>query len=428
MRLLLILLSFAAAAAAQPPVSTKVLRESRERPDMLDPSSPPGLRVVQITTHASQSSWNVYTEAPVFTPDSRRFVFVREGNYWLCDIADNFSLRQLTDEQGATAPSVTPDGKWMYYIIESGQGVSLKRLSLKSFTRQTLLSFDVVPGTKYRPSRIYPLSTISSDGQRLATSCFLGDGKTPNSPWGILVFDLKKPSVSLIPLGADYNNIHPQYCRSRDPKLSRDILVQHNHGSEVDPTGKTIRLVGGLGADIHVVRDDGHEWRDIPIGRDGTEYVQGHQQWRGRSGSVLSAMSIPRGKKRILEGFPIPTDNQTSHRGAQIPGGRSVDLTRNIPDPDYVHFSSDDSGMRLVSDTLRIDPVTKKKTVLIVIGTLAGDPPELKMLRLLETGTSFNGQPAHPHPFFSPDTTRAFFNSDATGRPQVYLVTGYRFP
>ena len=139
-------------------------------------------------------------------------------------------------------------------------------------------------------------------------------------------------------------------------------------------------------------------------------------------------MAIPGGKKRILEGFPISTDNQTSHRGAQIPGGRSVDLTRNIADPDYVHFSSDDSGMHVVSDTYRVDPATKKKTVLIVIGTLVGDPPELTMIRLLETGTSFNGQPAHPHLFFSPDTTKAFFNSDAIGRPQVYMVTGYRFP
>ena len=399
-----------------------VLDESRERADLLDSKSPPGLRVVQITSDPTRSSWNVYTEAPVFTPDSRRFVFVREGSYWLCDIRDHFRLRQLTDERGATAPAVTSDGKWMYYIVQ--RPLELKRISLSSYTRETVLTIqDTIPGTNYRPSRIYSLSSVSSDGQKLITSCFLGDGKTPNAPWGLLVFDLEKRSVSLIPLGPDFNNAHPQYSRSKDPRFSRDILVQHNHGSVVDPTGKTLKLVGGAGADLHVMRDDGSNWRDIPIGRDGLEYVQGHQQWRGRMTSVLSAMSIPKGKKRILEGFPIPTNDQTAHQGAKIPGGKYVDVTRNLAQADFVHFSVDNSGMRIVSDTY------KDKVATLVIGSLTrGDNPQLKTQYLLNTQTSFAGQPAHCHPFFSPDGRMVFFNSDVGGRPQVYMVTGYKFP
>ena len=135
MRLLSILLVAVFAFCAEPPAGQNVLHESRERPDLLDSSSPAGLRIVQITTNPDQSSWNVYTEAPVFTPDSRRFLFVREGNYWLCDLRDNFGLRQLTNERGATAPSVTPDGRWMYYIVEAERPLRLKRLSLQSFTR-----------------------------------------------------------------------------------------------------------------------------------------------------------------------------------------------------------------------------------------------------------------------------------------------------
>ncbi|MCL4402886.1 MAG: hypothetical protein M1436_09530 [Acidobacteria bacterium] len=336
------------------------LYESRERPDMAGPSSPRGLRVVQVTAGGQRGSWNVYTEAPVFTPDSSRFVFVRDGAYWLCDVKNRFALRPLIEEKGATAPSVSPDGKWVYYII-TAPGLKLKRISLKSFRAETLLSIeDKVPGTAYRPSRIYGLSSISSDGRKLCTSAFLGDGKTPKAPFGLLVFDLAKRTASVIVLGADYNNAHPQYCRSKDPRFRRDILVQHNHGSVVDESGRTLTLVGGAGADLHVVRDDGRNWRDIPIGRDGTERVQGHQQWRGRMNSVLSAMSA-RGRNRILEGFPISTGERTSHTGAAIPGGRHVDITRGIERAEFVHFSPDDSGMHIVSDTRGADPKTKQR-------------------------------------------------------------------
>jgi hypothetical protein len=65
-----------------------------------------------------------------------------------------------------------------------------------------------------------------------------------------------------------------------------------------------------------------------------------------------------------------------------------------------------------------------------VIGTLSrGANPELKLDYLLDTHSSFgSAQSTHPHPFFSPDGRMAFFNSDESGHPQVYMVTGYRFP
>jgi hypothetical protein len=121
------------------------------------------------------------------------------------------------------------------------------------------------------------------------------------------------------------------------------------------------------------MRDDGTNWRDIPIGRDGREYVQGHQQWRGGMTSVfVERHEIPRGKKRILEGFPIATSEATSHTGSRIAGGRSCDVTRDIDNPEFWHFSVDDSGMKVVSDTNAVHPVTKKKRITLVIGSLTG--------------------------------------------------------
>ena len=262
----------------EPPASIEIIYESKERPDLIIENSQEGLRVVQMATNPYIGSYHIYTEAQVFTPDSKRFVFNRGGNIWLCDIKDNFGLRQLTKEEGSKGPSVSPDGKWMYYIIDRtnySEGIlKLKRVSLVNFSRETLLILDgPIPGTNFKPTRIYGLTSISSDGKRLCTSAFLGDGKTKQAPWGLLVFDLENPSVKLVenPLfdGKYFNNLHPQYCRSTDPILSHDILIQHNHNSEVDETGKTIKLVGReKGADIHVIRDDGKNWRDIPIGRE----------------------------------------------------------------------------------------------------------------------------------------------------------------
>jgi hypothetical protein len=427
--------------------SATVQHESRERPDMLDAKSPAGLRVVQITTDARQPSWHVYTEAAVFTPDSRRFVFVRQTQpgpvsyggrgrqYWLCDIPDNFGLRPLTDEPGMIrGTAMSTDGKWFYYIVEdpeiTGVALVLRRVSLDTFRPETVFVIrDQIPGTNYRPSQVYLLSTISSDGGRLATGCFLGDGRTEKSPWGLLVFTLEPPSVRVVPLGADFNNLHPQYCRSADPQFAHDVLVQHNHGAVVDASGRTIKPLGGSGADLHVVRDDGTNWRDIPIGRDGVESVQGHQAWRGRLPSVLSAMNLPQGRKGIREGFPISTTDQISHTGSRIPGGRSWDLQTEGGNPAFWHFGVDDSGFHLVTDTKDFDPGTKKRRSYLFVGRLTSVAnPGLKLRYLLETRASGVDQPMHPHPFFSPDASMAFFNTDVDGPPQVWMVTGFQFP
>lgn len=427
--------------------AASVRHESRERPDLLDARSPAGLRVVQITTDASRPSWHVYTEAAVFTPDSRRFVFVRQTQpgpvsyggrgrqYWLCDLQEDFALRPLTDEPGTIrATALSADGKWFYYIIEdpelTGVALVLRRVSLATFRPETVFVIrDTIPGTNYRPSQVYLLSTISSDGGRLATGCFLGDGKTEKAPWGLLVFSLEQPSVRVVPLGADFNNLHPQYCRAAEARFAHDILVQHNHGAMVDPSGKTLKQVGGNGADLHVVRDDGTNWRDIPIGRDGVESVQGHQTWRGRLPSVLSAMNLPHGRKGIREGFAISTDGQTSHLGSRIPGGRSWDLRAEGGNVAFWHFGVDDSGLHLITDTKDVDPGTKKLRSFLYLGRLTGIiDPGLKLRYLLETRASGVDQPMHPHPFFSPDARMAFFNSDVDGQPQVWMVTGFQFP
>lgn len=449
--LLVVALLFASRAAADDPPpgrppAAAVRHERRERPDLLDAESPAGLRVVQITTDPQLPSWHVYPEAPVFTPDSRRFVFVRQAGsgpisftgrgrqYWLCDLGDRFGLRPLTDEPGAIrGTAVSPDGRWFYYVVAdpeiTGDALLLRRVSLESFDRETVLVVhDRIPGTRHRPSQVYMLSTISADGKRLATGCFLGDGATENAPFGLLVFTLDEPAVRVVPLGPDFNNLHPQYCRAPEPRFAHDLLIQHNHGAVVDVRGTTLSLGGAGGADLHVVRDDGSDWRDVPIGRDGAETIQGHQAWRGRRPSILSAMNRAGGGKSIREAFPVASTPETAHRGGRIPGGRSSTVVCAGGPTAPWHFGVDDSGGRLVIDTKEIEPTTRRFKSALWLGTLSdSEPPRLDARYLLETRASGRDQPSHPHPFFSPDATMVFFNSDVDGQPQIWMLTGFEF-
>ncbi len=439
----------------EPPASSKAIYESIERSDILDEHSPEGLRIVQITTNPKITNHHLYPDSYMFTPDSKRFVFHRMGvndyslgDYWLCNIEDKFSLRQITYEEGIKGAAVSRDGKWMYYFVDrtlSPAGIlKLKRVSLENFTRETLMVLDgSIPGTNYKPTRVYNYSSISSDSKRLCTSVFLGDGKTEDAPFGLLVFDLENLTVTMPFKEKRFINMHLQYCPSLDPVKSHDILIQHNHDNIINPLGRTLwhspergevkRLDGSLGADLHVIRDDGTNWRDIPIGRDKEHNLPGNQAWRGRIGSVISAVQIkPIKRFHLFESMPIPTDESTSHLGRNIPGGKYNDITRNIEDANFSHLGVAISGMHLVA---RLEPRNKNEQRAIYVGTFSpGENAYLKVqyllsLKSVKTSEDYvRGQSDRPRPFLSPDASMVFFQTNIDGPAQIFMVTGYKLP
>jgi len=411
------------------------LGKAKPRPDLLDEKSPRGIEVLQLTGEADVPSSHLYMEAQIFTPDSKRFVLHRSAHahgssktdpkhrYLLCNIDSGCELRPLTEEVGATAASVSPDGTWLYYFVnetEVGGGrLTLKRVKLDGTGRQTVLVVDApLPGTSFRPSGIYPLSTISSDGKRLALSAFLGDGKTEGAPYGLMVFDLEKAAVALVVQGPTWCNMHPQYCRSTDAEPSHDILVQENHGNTASAAGSIIRLTGGEGADIHVVRDDGTDFRNMPWGRDGNEFCQGHQCWRGRTTwGITSTGTRKPPEAQLIEGRAAP---HAGHVGIKTPGGVRNDLTREFPNPHFYHFATDIAGTRLVSDA---GPLNKDASLYLAALGEPGKAPAGKFTYLLKPKSTC-AKGAHIHPFLSPDGTMAFFNSDESGILQAYMIRG----
>ncbi|MCX5659371.1 MAG: hypothetical protein NTW19_06560 [Planctomycetota bacterium] len=427
------------------------------RPDLLDKRSPAGLEVFQLTTEAVPST-HVYMEAQIFAPDSRRFVLHRschphgsdrldpEHRYLLCDPSASAKDRflPLTNEIGPTAPAISPDGQFLYYLVDetdiNAGRLSLRRVKLDGTGRETILVVDTpMSGSKNRVSKIYPLSSISSDGKRFAGAGFFGDGRANFAPWGLFVFDIDKATVDLILTGPSWCNLHPQYSRSLDPQASHDILIQENHGNVCDEKGVNLKGCsgphdGGAGADIHVVRDDGSNFRNMPWGRNLKEYCQGHQCWRGRSDTCVTTAGLFANKVHL----PASADGSSKamtvteeilvegrateycgHIGANSKGAQRNDLSRNVTAPRFFHFATDIAGERFIADANPM-PGRGCELHLARFGKAMVDPLQ-NWTYLLDARTRF-WKSAHPHPFLSPDGKTAFFNSDESGTLQAYMI------
>lgn len=413
----------------------------------VDPAS--GMRVLQLT---DDSIWhgNVYPETPVFLSDRRHFLIgSAEGFQIAClDGGDPKTVLSVyPDGSGRHRAAIltAPDGSCIYYIDVDGDNAALMRVCPPDFVPETVCPIPyTIPGTDFHPSRYYSIGTVSSDGKRFATSCFLGDGKTEDPPFGLLVIDMEHKTVHLAAWDAEFGNAHLQYCRSADPGASHDLMIQMNHGMQHKPDGSGIRGLepppSGLGVDVHIIRDDGTNWRDMPWGRDGKESCIGHQIWRGTGTSAvtitLEAMDETYGfaddtSEHIIEGWAHPSDRLSPHIGCLNPASKRNVLTAKFEHPRFCHFAMDDTGLKFALDTF---PVAEDDHhgQRVYTGITAPDGT-LRFRFILNNGGEF-GQPGagggsatHAHPVLTPDGTGLLFNSTITGKGQVYLVENVQF-
>lgn len=416
------------------------------RDDLRGADSPEGMEVYQLQREAGLPVCHVYMESQVSTLDSRFFLF-QEGvethgsdhrnpqhRYLLCDLEDG-EVYPVTDETGVTAPAVSPCGNYFYYFIdqtEPGSGrILLKRRQLDGSRPETLYVLDhKLKGTPFHASKPYSISTISSNGSRLAISCFLGNGLHEGASFGLLIFDLNaggKPQLIL--QGPSWCNMHAQYSRSLDADKAGDLLIQENHGAIANNIGKVRRLGSGMGADVHFVRDDGQYFRTLPGGRTMQERITGHQCWRGRSEWVVASTTVGDPKlideKRcpigLLETRAVPFQN---HEGKnESPDAHRHFITRDFEPPHFNHFATDLYGTRLISDyrsSWNPDAPMKDALYLMELGT-PGEEAARKITFLLNPMSSWKPS-AHVHPFLSPDGKTAFFNSDESGVTQAYVI------
>ncbi len=330
---------------------------------------------------------NIYPEAPVFTPDSRFFVYARRSSadrpreYWLCETG-SWRLFPLTDETPVSGPVVSPDGEYLYYVWsrESGESV-LVRKNLWSGEREELI---VADGLK----RIYALGTMSPDGRYYATAARLPDRST-----GIIRFDTVERSWKTIHSRIDIFNAHPQW----DPGQRRDIMIQHNRGGSLNEFGEFAPMVGPEGATLYLIDYKGDNVRPLHVGKPYTPSVQGHECWLGRTGKMLVTLTDDvefGGKKGNLVALEDGKDPVI------VAGGLY-----------FWHVSSSPDGKYFVCDDTSGN---------IYIGLSATG----QYRRLCQSETILGAQQyTHTHPFISPDCRYVFFNSTRTGIPQIYAAS-----
>ena len=395
---------------------------------------------VHQVTNDSQGASLVYPDQPCFLADGRRFVIHPSGGPAICDPDDGGSVIPLFPDEPKTKVRVTFDGRYGYYLHHKQDELdelTISRIDLDSLQSEELFHAEsVLPGTEI-PVAKFGISTVSSDNRRIAGSAFLGDGKTLDAPFGIITLDLDSGTAQLVAEDKDFINTHLQYCRSTDPVASHDVLVQMNHGTHTDEQGKRrpVHPPSDIdGADVHVIADDGSNWRDMPFGRDGKESCIGHQIWRGQSRSaatvVLEALDTSYGwaegsRQQVVAGWPAPSDRESEHRGLLNPGGRRVLLSEGFENPRFCHLSGDATGIKFALDTFPI--FDGRRTGMLIYAASAPDEESpLNFRYLLNSGVVFKmGSGYHAHPILSPDGSMLLFNSDLSGTKQIYLVRDF---
>ena len=110
-----------------------------------------------------------------FAPDGRSFVTsigISQSTVW---VHDSCGDRQITSEGYGFLPSISPDGKKLYYLIRSG--------GTKGFWAGALWVSDLDSGQRQRLLPDFPIFTytVSADGQRIVFVAV--DEKDPGSVW-----------------------------------------------------------------------------------------------------------------------------------------------------------------------------------------------------------------------------------------------------
>lgn len=375
----------------KPPASTAWFSESNQVFDeevgfqarWHDPHT--GVALLRLTSRPCISE-HIYPEHPASTPDGRRFVFARTPalggptTYWIADTETRL-IRQITDEPDAAAPVVTPDGQWLYYSA----GRQVWRMSPETFERELCFEFPAEFGW------VGGVRSVSHDGRR-----FLTAARGPSGEYGAAALDLAEGRAWMICAGPDIRNAHPQYNHNAD----RWVMIQVNDGIELDEHGNLLRLVGDLGASLHVMRDDGRESTRLNLGGTLLERVQGHQCWVGAENRVISA----------LHRRPSPQDRWVQDRLVTMAAGDPEPRVVGSG-PGFTHIHTTPDGRFWVSDCNR--------TAQIFVGSLKTGRHRL----FCSSGASFGAaQYTHPHPFFIGTGRMIGWNSDVTGIPHIYCA------
>ena len=363
---------------------------------MLSKELDTGATIYQVTQGDRLVS-NIYCERPFCSLDSKRFLYARQrdGNggdntphweYLLCDFG---SWKEEVVGVGFHQVSISYGNDFYFQRPKSQRELEFVRLDLATGCLEPIWACDKRTGHVGHP-------TVSPDGRRLAFHYPIS-------------FDPQSFGVAVVNLETGEQEIvfeHPHLCNAHlqfHPTDNRTLLVQLNRGCEFTSTGKRLKLAGDEGATLLLLDAVSGKTEALEIGKPHTPRITGHQVWLGQTDKVIATVA----PEAPYEGAPNKGSVVSVRSGEacrQLGTGMVLNHIGSTPCGRYFF------GDRIARDTIAVGSPITGKTVVIHEG-----PAE-------DLGGSPFGQQSHPHAYLTPDFRWMVFNSDQTGRPQVYVV------
>ena len=367
----------------------------------IDPES--GAEIIQVTSSATAHD-NIYHEVSYFDAGSRWFMFQKpktnntfgQGEVWRCDLQDYSCQLVAEDIEVSRGMAVSPDQRYFYCLRRKDKsGHALLRTEIATLEQKTIpLDIDTSQTPVYTGGSAGPDNRTYICGIRLGTRVF-----------GIVKIDLATGAGKLIlEQGPDHLNMHPQI----EPGKGQDIMVQHNRGAEIDEEGKCIKMIGPEGATLYLIDINGENRRSLPIGKPYTWRCGGHEAWIGSTGSILFSTDPE-------DADPLKAKAEGIRLGRLRMIRPGDETSRVVFKGDYYHGGANPS-----KDGRFVVCQTQAPEVYIAVGSI-----KTGKLRVLHASRSIKLHISHfsmPKPYFSPDCRWVVFNSDRTGRPQIYAA------
>lgn len=326
--------------------------------------------------------------SPAFTADSRALIYWRRQapdlptQLWLADL-DTQHLRALTDEPGVAGPALSPDGEHLYYLV-AGRPCELRRVSLRDFSREVVLSTDLLA----EPN---PAATLRADG-----AAYVASGPLAAGSRGLVRFDIPTRQACVIWQSDEAIRPRPQYR----PDQGDTLLIQLNHGAVLDDQGRCLSPTSGYGLSLLTLADDGSRSQTLSLGRSDVEILQGRHCWAGDSGLVAVTLL-----RRDRPDLAFTSDSLIWMDPAS--GDRElVGLGQH-----FAHPSVSADARWWACDVLGTGDI-------FLGSSLTG------RYQAVTRGAASFGMPGHthPHPCLSPNGELVAYNSDRTGVPQICVA------
>lgn len=342
-----------------------------------------GARIIRLTG-ADCVNHPLYYLTNSFTPDSRSLVFAsdRAGKVDLYLVSlDDGVIRRLTDLDGVRPFS----GNLVKEDVYFSTGDRILRLNLDDGEAFVVAE---LPGAEFGEV------TLSCD-RRWAAALVTRSGAP-----GFLIAPTDGSESAVILEGA-HALYHPQFHPTDPDRLiySADLP---------DPRIWRVRRDGS--ADRCVYQNKPDEW-----------FV--HETFLGETDRLifshfhhsLSEVELNSGRLRMIAEIP-------AWHVASSPDGSMIVCDTHLPDVGLLLVDPDDGAVRTLCHPGATNQGSQwREPTPLAAG--AGDTPGWRTMVETETGeTAYGPQWSHPHPSFSPDGRWVAYTSDATGRPQAYVV------